>query len=161
MTGCNAAQPAENPMPENLPQAEEVTAADEDAVTEETSAEETTAEEQAAEKAVDPEEYKLTGIDDNTVYFIKAGSEQSSYAEKIVSDEDAKEITDMINNAPKTAGNVNGTENIWFKNGDVSVYISTGDEGYASIHGAADIYAPLDETQCERLKTIVEGIKEE
>ena len=152
MTGCNAAMPADTPMPEKPAQSEETTVSDEEPITEGISAEA-----QAEGTAVDPEEFRLTGIDSNTVFFIRTGSEQSSIAENTISDEEVAEIKEMINNAPKTEGNVNGTENMWFKNGDISVYISTEGEGYASIHGAKDVYVPLDGAQCERLKAIVEG----
>ena len=97
----------------------------------------------------------LTGIESSTLFYLGGDVSDPEVKSAEVTDAEISEIVDMINSSPRVEGNVNGVnENIWFKNGNTSVYIST-NEKFATVHGAKDACVQLDDTQCARLNEII------
>lgn len=110
------------------------------------------------EKAVDEgsDVTTITGIDGNTVNYTTSDNDQKAGA-AVLTDEEAAEIVNMLNDAPKTRGTAASIDNVWFKNGDIDVYINTYESGgaFANITSGTTTCAELTEAQKDRINEII------
>ncbi len=163
LTGCTPS--SEVSVPENnIESAEEHTVEETTESGEETAEAEDTEElsEELSEEAeedipVSGEEYKLSGINDNTINFFTKQQTSKEPNKAVLSDEQAKEIIDMINAAPKEIGCTNSDDNLWFKDGETRVYMETYSDGstYANVYADQKFSAELTTQQKDRINEII------
>ena len=98
----------------------------------------------------------LTGIDGNTLNYTTSDYDKAPKT-AVLSDDEAKEIVDIINSAPKTRGTAASIDNLWFKNGDTDVYMDTyGEESaYVNITNGITTCAELTKEQKNRINEII------
>lgn len=102
---------------------------------------------------------RLKGIDENKLGFLTESEGTIIRREAVLTMEEADEIVEMINSAPKEIGCTNSEDNIWFTDGDTRVYIQVMPDGktYANIYGSHQKAAELTEEKKNRLKEIIKA----
>ncbi|MBR6401085.1 MAG: hypothetical protein IKS17_07695 [Firmicutes bacterium] len=152
-TGCGASENTADAPETDESAVQEQTQEQTEQTTEETSAEDTTEEEVSAE------ELKLGGIDKRKLFFFTRSQDTSDPNEAVLTKDEAKELVEMINAAPKEIGCYDGDNNVWFTDGDTRVYIYTLADGgtYANIYGAQQVSAVLTKEQKEKINELIKA----
>lgn len=100
--------------------------------------------------------FQLSGIDDNTVYYSENDYEDEKKA-VVLSDEEVKEITDLINSVPKKEDLFESIDNIMFTSGNIKVSLETrSGEAAVNMRRKQNVCcASLDKAAADRINEIV------